>query len=113
MISPFGKREEPWYWLRDDKRTDKDMLAYLEAENAYMAAVMAPQRAAQEKLYNEIIGRLKQDDSSVPQRKNGYWYYARYETGKQYPIYARRQGSMEAAEASFPEPPVAELTRID
>ena len=98
VISPFGKREDPWYWLRDDKRTDKDMLAYLEAENAYMAAVMAPQRAAQEKLYNEIIGRLKQDDSSVPQRKNGYWYYARYETGKQYPIYARRQGSMEAAE---------------
>jgi oligopeptidase B len=98
VISPFGKREDPWYWLRDDKRTDKDMLAYLEAENAYMAAVMAPQRAAQEKLYNEIISRLKQDDSSVPQRKNGYWYYARYETGKQYPIYARRQGSMDAAE---------------
>jgi len=98
VISPFGKREDPWYWLRDDQRTDKDMLAYLEAENAYMAAVMAPQRAAQEKLYNEIIGRLKQDDSSVPQRKNGYWYYSRYETGKQYPIYARRKGSMDAAE---------------
>ncbi|MBU3672356.1 MAG: S9 family peptidase [Sinobacteraceae bacterium] len=98
VISPFGKREDPWYWLRDDKRTDKDMLAYLEAENAYTAAVMAPQRAAQEKLYNEIIGRLKQDDSSVPQRKNGYWYYSRYETGKQYPIYARRKGSMDAAE---------------
>ncbi|MFM8516711.1 MAG: S9 family peptidase [Nevskiaceae bacterium] len=98
VISPFGKREDPWYWLRDDQRTDKDMLAYLEAENAYMAAVMAPQRAAQEKLYNEIIGRLKQDDSSVPQRKNGYWNYSRYETGKQYPIYARRKGSMDAAE---------------
>jgi oligopeptidase B len=98
VTSPFGNREDPWYWLRDDKRTDKDMLAYLEAENAYTAAVMAPRRAAQEKLYNEIIGRLKQDDASVPQRKNGYWYYTRYETGKQYPIYARRKGSMDAAE---------------
>ena len=98
VTSPFGNREDPWYWLRDDKREDKDMLAYLEAENAYTATVMAPQRAAQEKLYNEIIGRLKQDDASVPQRKNGYWYYTRYETGKQYPIYARRKGSMDAAE---------------
>ena len=98
VTSPFGNREDPWYWLRDDKRTDKDMLAYLEAENAYTAAIMAPRRAAQEKLYNEIIGRLKQDDASVPQRKNGYWYYTRYETGKQYPIYARRKGSMDAAE---------------
>ena len=98
VTSPFGNREDPWYWLRDDKRADKDMLAYLEAENAYTAAIMAPRRAAQEKLYNEIIGRLKQDDASVPQRKNGYWYYTRYETGKQYPIYARRKGSMDAAE---------------
>lgn len=98
VTSPFGNREDPWYWLRDDKRADKDMLAYLEAENAYTAAIMAPRRVAQEKLYNEIIGRLKQDDASVPQRKNGYWYYTRYETGKQYPIYARRKGSMDAAE---------------
>jgi oligopeptidase B len=98
VTSPFGKREDPWYWLRDDKREDRDMLAYLEAENAYTATVMAPHRAAQEKLYGEIIGRLKQDDASVPQRKNGYWYYTRHETGRQYPIHARRKGSMDAAE---------------
>ena len=67
VTSPFGNREDPWYWLRDDKREDKDMLAYLEAENAYTATIMAPQRAAQEKLYNEIIGRLKLAGLALPE----------------------------------------------
>jgi len=74
------------------------MIAYLEAENDYMKAVMAPHRTLEQALYEEIIGRLKQDDASVPQRRNGYWYYSRYETGKQYPIYARRKGSKDAPE---------------
>lgn len=96
--SPFGDRADPWFWLRDDERKNPEMIAYLEAENAYLKAVMEPHRALQEKVYEEIIGRLKQDDASVPQRRNGYWYYARFETGKQYPIYARRKGSLEAPE---------------
>jgi oligopeptidase B len=74
------------------------MLAYLEAENTYLNAVMAPHRALEQKIYDEIIARLKQDDASVPQRRNGYWYYSRFETGKQYPIYARRKGSLDAPE---------------
>ena len=49
-------------------------------------------------LYKEIVGRIKQDDSSVPARERGYWYYSRFETGQDYPIHARRKGSMEAAE---------------
>ena len=94
----FGERQDPWYWLRDDSRENAQMIAYLEAENAYLQAVMQPQQALQETLYQEIIGRLKQDDASVPYRKNGYWYYQRYETGKQYPIYARRKGDLDAPE---------------
>src|SRR5690606_6850291 len=52
----------------------------------------------QEKIYDEIVGRIKQDDESVPYRENGYWYYTRYESNKEYPIYCRRQGSMNAPE---------------
>lgn len=94
----FGERQDPWYWLRDDSRENPQVIAYLEAENAYLRSVMAPQQALQETLYTEIIGRLKQDDASVPYRKNGYWYYQRYETGKQYPIYARRKSTLDAPE---------------
>jgi oligopeptidase B len=98
VTSPFGDRQDPWYWLRDDERKNPEMLAYLEAENEYMKAVMAPHRPLEQKLYDEIVGRIKQDDASVPQRRNGYWYYTRYETGKEYPIFARRKGNLEAAE---------------
>ncbi|NDD74848.1 MAG: S9 family peptidase [Gammaproteobacteria bacterium] len=96
--SPFGAREDPWYWLRDDQRKDPQMLAYLEAENAWHAKLMAPLAPLQQKLYDEIVGRLKQDDASVPVRHRGYWYYTRYETGQQYPIHARRKGSTSAPE---------------
>ncbi|HLM53405.1 MAG TPA: S9 family peptidase [Pseudoxanthomonas sp.] len=97
--APFGAvRNDPYYWLRDDKREDKAMLAYLNAENAYADAVLAPTKALQETLYGEIVGRIKQDDASVPYRERGYWYYTRFETGKDYPIHARRKGSMDAPE---------------
>ena len=97
--APFGAtRNDDYYWLRDDKREDKAMLAYLNAENAYADAVLAPTKPLQEKLYNEIVGRIKQDDASVPYRERGYWYYTRFETGKDYPIQARRKDSMEAPE---------------
>ncbi|KRG70397.1 S9 family peptidase [Pseudoxanthomonas dokdonensis] len=97
--APFGaERNDDYYWLRDDKRENPRMLAYLNAENAYADAVMAPLKPLQETLYNEIVARIKQDDASVPYRERGYWYYTRFETGKDYPIHARRKGSMEAAE---------------
>jgi oligopeptidase B len=96
--SPHGARKDDYYWLRDDEREDKDMLAYLAAENAYTDAVMAATKPLQEKLYNEIVGRIKQDDASVPYRKHGYWYYRRFETGKEYPVHARKKGSLDAAE---------------
>ena len=97
--APFGAtRNDDYYWLRDDAREDKAMLAYLNAENAYTDAVLAPTKPLQEKLYGEIVGRIKQDDASVPYRERGYWYYTRFETGKDYPIKARRKGSMDAPE---------------
>ena len=89
--SPHGSREDEYYWLRDDKREDPEMLAYLLAENAYADAAMAHVKPLEEKVYQEIIGRLQQDDSSVPYLMNGYWYFRRFETGKEYPIFCRRQ----------------------
>ncbi len=97
--APHGaERVDEYYWLRDDKREKPEMLAYLQAENAYVDAVMAPLKPLQETLYDEIVARIKQDDSSVPYRERGYWYYTRFETGQDYPIHARRKGGMEAAE---------------
>ncbi len=97
--APFGAtRNDDYYWLRDDKREDQAMLAYLNAENAYTDAVLAPTKPLQEVLYNEIVGRIKQDDASVPYRERGYWYYTRFEAGKDYPVQARRKGTMQAPE---------------
>ncbi len=90
--APFGaERQDEYYWLRDDSRKDPAMLAYLGAENAYADALMAPLKPVQDRLYDEIVGRIKQDDSTVPYRERGWWYYARYEAGKDYPIHARRR----------------------
>lgn len=96
--SPHGSREDVYYWLRDDTRTNKDMFAYLNAENAYTDAMLAHTKPLQEKVFNEIVGRIKQDDATVPFRDNGYWYYRRFETGKEYPIWARKRGSLDAPE---------------
>ncbi|MBW8809125.1 MAG: S9 family peptidase [Lysobacter sp.] len=97
--APHGaQRGDEYYWLRDDKRKNPEMLAYLNAENAYVDTVMKPLKPLEDKLYGEIVGRIKQDDSSVPYRERGYWYYTRFETGQDYPIHARRKGSMEDAE---------------
>ncbi len=99
VTTPFGAtRSDEYYWLRDDAREDSQMLAYLDAENAYADSVMAPLLPLQERLCTEIVGRIQQDDSSVPYRERGYWYYTRFETGQDYPIHARRAGSMDAPE---------------
>jgi oligopeptidase B len=96
--SPNGSRSDEYYWLRDDERKNPEMLAYLNAENAHTDRMLAPIAPLKQQLFNEIVGRIKQDDASVPYRKDGYWYYTRYETGKEYPIHARRAGSMDAPE---------------
>ena len=107
--APFGAvRNDEYYWLRDDTRKNPEMLAYLAAENAYVDATMAPLRPFRDKLYSEIVGRIKQDDSSVPFREDGYHYYSRFTPGADYPIIARRKGSMAAPEQIlFDEPKMA------
>ena len=91
VTAPFGaSRQDDYYWLRDDERKDPAMLDYIKAENAYADALMAPLKPLQEKLYEEIVSRIKQDDSSVPFRENGWWYYSRFVAGKDYPVHARR-----------------------
>ncbi|MFL6743971.1 MAG: S9 family peptidase [Sphingomicrobium sp.] len=100
------ERNDPYYWLRDDSRKNADMLGYLKAENAYADAVLAPTKPLQDKLFNEIISRIKQDDSSVPVRDRGYWYYTRFETGADYPILARKAGTQRAKEQIMLNEPV-------
>ena len=89
-------RVDDYYWLRE--REDQEVIDYLEAENAYTEAVMAHTEGLQGELYDEIVGRIKENDESVPYYKKGYWYYVRYEEGGDYPIYCRKKGSMEADE---------------
>ena len=90
--APFGaERQDEYYWLRDDTRKNPAMLAYLQAENAYADALLAPTRPVQDAMYGEIVARIKQDDASVPFRERGWWYYSRFEAGKDYPIHARRK----------------------
>jgi len=90
------KLVDDYYWLRE--KSNPEVIAYLEAENAYTAAVMKPAEAFEAALYNEMLGRIKQTDLSVPYRFRGYLYYSRTEEGKQYPIYCRKRGSEQAPE---------------
>ncbi len=89
-------RVDDYFWLRE--RENPEVIAYLEAENAYTEAMLEHTKPLQEKLYEEIVGRIKQTDESVPYFWNGYHYYTRFEEGKEYPIYCRKKGSMQADE---------------
>jgi oligopeptidase B len=90
IVSPQGTRNDPYYWLRDDTRSKADVLGYIKAENAYYTAMASRYEGLTEGLFQELVGRLKQDDSSVPYKHKDYLYYTRFEVGKEYPIYARR-----------------------
>jgi oligopeptidase B len=87
---------DDYFWLRE--KTNPEVAAYLEAENAYADAFMAPTKPFQETLYNEILSHIKQTDMQVPYRKGDFFYYSRTEEGKQYPIYCRKKGSLGAPE---------------
>ncbi|MEM1413052.1 MAG: oligopeptidase B, partial [Pseudomonadota bacterium] len=91
-------RVDEYHWLRDDDRNDPEMLAYLEQENAWFKQEIAHTEKLQETLYEEMTGRLDPDESSVPYEQDGYWYYSRYEPDKEYAIYARKKGSLDAEE---------------
>ncbi len=90
------KMVDNYFWLRD--KSNPEVRAYLEQENAYTDAVMKPTEPFQKKLYDEMLGRIKETDVEVPYKEGDYFYYIRTEAGKQYPIRCRRKGSMDAPE---------------
>ena len=101
-----GERiEDEYAWLRD--KDSPEVIAYLEAENAYTDAVMKGTEAFQDALYKEMLARIKEDDSTVPYRRGRHVYYSRTETGKQYPIYCRRRD-----EPGAPEEITLDLNRM-
>lgn len=89
-------RQDPYAWLRN--REDSDTIAYLEAENAYTKHVMQPTEPLQKALYDEMLGRIQETDLSVPIRRGDCFYYSRTEKGKEYAIYCRKHGSLDAPE---------------
>ncbi len=89
-------RIDNYFWLRE--RENPDVIEYLKAENKYKDAILKHTEKLQQKLYKEIVGRIKQTDMSVPYKDNGYFYYTRYEQGHEYPIYCRKKESLEAKE---------------
>ena len=90
------KRVDDYYWLKE--RENPEVVAYLEAENAYLEASMKHTEPLQETLYEEIVGRIKKDDNSVPYKRDGYYYYTRFIEGGEYPLHCRTKGSLAAEE---------------
>ena len=100
-------RNDNYFWMRltDEQKNAKEkdaqtkkVEAYLNAENSYFNEVTANTKAFQENLFEEMKARIKEDDSSVPYKENGYFYITRFEVGNQYPIFTRKKGSLEAKE---------------
>jgi oligopeptidase B len=92
-------RVDNYFWLRE--KTSPEVISYLEAENQWTAAGMRHTEALQASLYQEMLGRLKQTDLTVPYFDRGWWYYSRTEEGKNYPIYCRRRGTLDAPEEVY------------
>lgn len=96
LITNGDKRIDNYYYLNE--RENPEVINYLKAENAYLEQVLAPVKDLREKLFAEMKGRIKQQDESVPYKEGNYYYYVRYVTGGEYPIYCRKRGSLSGAE---------------
>ena len=90
------QRQDPYYWMNN--RENPEVIDYLNAENTYLKEVMKPTEVLQNQLFEEMKGRIKEQDESVPYFKSGYFWYTRYEKGSEYPIFCRKPGSLEALE---------------
>ena len=97
---PNGDRQDPYFWMRlsDEQKAAKevdaqtqDVLDYLRAENDYTNAILKDTEGLQKDIYEEIVGRIVPDESSVPYQSNGYFYQTSYAEGQEYPIYQRRK----------------------
>ncbi|HEX8300015.1 S9 family peptidase [Sphingomonas sp.] len=103
--------QDPWAWLKDPgypQVTDKDVLAYLAEENAYFEAVMAPHKPLSEQLFKEMRGRIKEDESTVPQRDGDWIYWTDYETGGEYPRWWRKPAAGGEDQLILDEPALSE-----
>lgn len=107
LVAHGHTRVDPYFWMRltDEQKTaenpddqTKNVVDYLNAENDYTDKVMTHTSDYQEMLYNEIVGRIKQTDESVPYFSNEYWYYTKYEEGNEYPIFCRKKGTLDNPE---------------
>lgn len=96
LVMHNDTRIDPYYWM--NQRDSEEVIEYLNQENAYTEAVMKSTEKLQEALFQEIKGRIKEQDESVPYFENGYYYYSRYDEGKEYPIYCRKKESQDAPE---------------
>ena len=92
-------RIDDYFWL--NQRENPEVIDYLNQENLYQEEMMSDTQDLQNQLFEEMLGRIKQDDVSYPVKKNGYYYYTRYEKGKEYPIYCRRKDNMDNPEQVF------------
>ena len=96
LVKHGQARADEYYWLKD--RKNPEVTAYLKAENDYDAAAMKHTEKVQGELFREMKGRIKEDESTVPFKYGEYYYYKTYRKGLEYPVYARKKGSTEAAE---------------
>ncbi len=99
--SPHGGRQDPYYWLRDDSRTNPEVLDYLKAENAYRDHTLAKNAMIETELFKELTDRIVQNDASVPRMDRGYLYYQRVEQGKERPIVSSQEGHDGGARGDF------------
>lgn len=96
LIAHDDKRVDNYFWLND--REDQEVIDYLNAENAYTNKVLKHTEFFQKALFEEMKGRIKEDDTSVPYKLNGFWYITKFEKGKDYPIYTRKKDELNAVE---------------
>ncbi len=89
-------RIDNYYWL--NQRENPEVIEYLNAENAYRESIMKGTESLQKTLFDEMVGRIKKDDESVPYKLDGFWYYTRFEGESEYPLYCRKKESLEAEE---------------
>jgi len=98
-----NKRTDDYYWLNN--RVDSSVIQHLRAENAYTEAMLGHTENLQKAIYDEIVARIEQKYESLPTKENGYWYYIRYDEGKQYPFHCRKKGDLSSSEEVFLDVP--------
>ena len=89
LMDPPVAIKDPYGWLRDDDRKDKEILAHLEAENAYSQKITGHLKGLQDKLYKEFLSSIQETDYTTPRPRGNYWYYSRTFEGKSYRQYCR------------------------